>query len=44
MDGTELILKIYKYLDEGFFIPDIAEILDIPVEEVERIIDEVEGR
>ena len=39
-----LILKIYEYLDEGFFPSDVAEILDIPVEVVQELIDEVEGR
>lgn len=40
---NELKLKIYEYLDEGFFPKDIAEILDIPESLVIVLIKEVEG-
>ncbi len=40
---NELKLKIYEYLDEGFFPEDIAEILDISLPEVIQLMKEVEG-
>ena len=42
MQKDQLILKIYKYLDEGYLVSEIAETLDMPEERVWRIIEEVE--
>ena len=42
-DRNELKLKVYQYLDEGFFPEDVAEILDISLPEVIQVIKEVEG-
>ena len=43
LDRNELKLKVYQYLDEGFFPEDVAEILDISESQVRAIIKEVEG-
>lgn len=38
----QLILKIYKYLDEEYLVSEIADMLDLPEERVWQIIEEVE--
>ncbi len=38
----QLVLKIYKYLDEGYLVSEIAEILDMPEEKIWQIIESVE--
>ena len=38
----QLVLKIYKYLDEDYLVPEIADMLDITEERVWQIIEDVE--
>ena len=38
MDPNELKLKIFHYLDEGYLVEEIPEILDISLEEVKEVI------
>lgn len=42
MQKDQLILKIYKFLDEGYLVSEIAETLDIPENKIWQIIEEVE--
>lgn len=42
MSKDQLVLKIYKYLDEGYLVSEIAEVLDISEEEIWNIIEKVE--
>lgn len=41
---NELKLKIFEYLDEGFFPEDIAEILDISESQVRALIRKAEDK
>lgn len=42
MQRQELILKIYKYLDEGYLVSEIADTLDLPEERIWQVIEDVE--
>ena len=42
MQKDQLILKIYKFLDEGYLVSEIAETLDMPENKIWQIIEEVE--
>ena len=43
MSKDQLVLKIYKYLDEGYLVSEIAEVLDISEDEVWNVIEKVEA-
>lgn len=42
MQKDQLILKIYKYLDEGYLVSEIAESLDMPENKIWQIIEDIE--
>ena len=42
MQKDQLVLKIYKYLDEGYLVSEIAESLDMPENKIWQIIEEIE--
>ncbi len=42
MKKDQLVLKIYKYLDEGYLVSEIAEVLDMSEDKIWDIIEKVE--
>ena len=42
MQKDQLILKIYRYLDEGYLVSEIAEMLDMSEEKIWKIIEKIE--
>ena len=40
--NSEIVLKIYRFLDDGYLVPEIAEELNMTEERIWQIIEDVE--